>query len=176
MDAPRVDRTFAFVDLSGFTALTEAHGDTEAVATLARFRRLSREALAPGDALVKTVGDEAMLAFPGPHAAVAALRRLYEAALADENLPLLRGGAHHGTAVPDGDDFFGATVNLAARVAGRARGGQLLVTTDVALAARDAGEVVTQARCTSATSPNPWTSTRSNSTRTARLRSTRCAR
>jgi adenylate cyclase len=143
MNAPHLDRTFAFVDLSGFTALTEAHGDTEAVATLARFRQLGRDALGPGDVLVKTVGDEAMLAFEHPGAAVAALRRLYEAALDDESLPLLRGGAHHGPAVVDGDDFFGASVNLAARVAGHAQAGQLLVTTAVAFAARDAGEVVT---------------------------------
>ena len=59
-------RTFAFVDISGFTALTEAHGDEEAVATLARFREITHAALAPSDILVKTIGDAVMLAFSQP--------------------------------------------------------------------------------------------------------------
>jgi class 3 adenylate cyclase len=136
------DRTFAFVDLVGFTALTEAHGDDEAVATLARFRQLTGDALGPDDALVKTIGDEVMLAFAGPAEAVTGLRRLFEATRSDESLPLARGGAHHGPAVRDGTDWFGATVNLAARVAAEAAAGHLVVTSDVALAARDAGQVV----------------------------------
>ncbi len=135
------DRTFAFVDLSGFTALTEAHGDDEAVRTLGRFRTLTNGALGPDDVLVKTIGDAVMLAFPDPERAVAGLRRLFDAALGDATLPLIRAGAHHGPAVADGDDFFGAAVNLAARVAAQAGGGQLLVTVSIANAAQEAGEV-----------------------------------
>lgn len=137
------DRTFVFVDLSGFVALTEAHGDDEAVATLTRFRRIAESALGPNDVLVKTIGDAIMLACPEPADAAAALRRLFDAALADPAMPLMRAGAHHGAAIEDADDFFGAAVNLAARVASCAGGGQLLATEAVALAARDAGEVVT---------------------------------
>jgi len=137
------ERTFAFVDLSGFTALTEAHGDDEAVATLGRFRRLAEGALGADDVLVKTIGDAIMVAFSDPVGAVSALRRIFDAAVADPAMPLIRGGVHHGQAVEEGNDFFGAAVNLAARVAAQAAGGQLLATTTVALAARDAGEVVT---------------------------------
>jgi adenylate cyclase len=137
------DRTFAFVDLCGFTALTEAHGDEEAVATLTRFRGLAASALGPNDLLVKTIGDAVMLAFDQPAPAIPALRRLFNAASADEAMPLIRAGVHHGSAVEDGMDYFGAAVNLAARVAAHAAGGQLLATTDAALAARDTGEVVT---------------------------------
>jgi adenylate cyclase len=137
------DRTFAFVDLSGFTALTEAHGDEEAVATLTRFRGLATRALGPNDLLVKTIGDAVMLAFENPAPAIPALRRLFDAASADATLPLIRAGLHHGSAVEDGMDYFGAAVNLAARVAAHAAGGQLLATEGVALAATDAGEVVT---------------------------------
>jgi adenylate cyclase len=137
------DRTFAFVDLSGFTALTEAHGDDEALLTLGRFRRMTQDSLGPNDALVKTIGDAVMLAFADPSDAVAALRRLFEAARADSGLPLMRAGVHHGSAVEDEGDYLGAAVNLAARVADYARGGQLLATAAVARAATDAGEVVT---------------------------------
>jgi adenylate cyclase len=141
------DRTFAFVDLSGFTALTEAHGDEEAVATLGAFRRLVTGALGPSDVLVKTIGDAAMLAFEEPAGAVAALRRVFDAAADDASMPLIRAGAHHGAAVEDAGDFFGAAVNLAARVAAHAAGGQVLATTEVARAATTAGEVVTHVGC-----------------------------
>lgn len=62
--------TFAFVDLAGFTALTEAHGDLEAIGTVKAFRERVEALLAPGDRLVKTIGDAVMLAFPTPRAAV----------------------------------------------------------------------------------------------------------
>ena len=119
------DRTFAFVDLAGFTALTEVHGDDAAVAMLARFRRITSECLGPDDVFVKTIGDAVMLAFADPSGAVSCLRRLFDSALADSTLPLMRAGAHHGPAIEDGNDFFGATVNLAARVAANAAGGHL---------------------------------------------------
>ncbi len=139
-----VEATFAFVDLAGFAALTEAHGDTEAVAMVHAFQERTREALAPDDQLVKTIGDAVMLAFPTPRSAVRALRTLLERELARDDAVLLpRVGAHHGTAVAVDGDYYGAAVNLAARVAGRARGGEFLVTSTTAFAARDAGEVVT---------------------------------
>ena len=140
---PGVERAFAFVDISGFTALTEAHGDAEAVAMLGRFREITQRALGADDLLVKTIGDAVMLAFPEPTSAVAALRRLFDDAFADSTMPLIRAGVHYGPAVADDDDFFGGTVNLAARVAAHARGGQLLVTEGVAFAASGVGEVVT---------------------------------
>jgi adenylate cyclase len=143
MTAHSVDRTFAFVDLSGFTALTEAHGDEEAVATLTRFREITENALGPDDDLVKTIGDAVMLAFATPALAVAALRRLFDEAHADPSMLLIRAGAHTGSAIVDGDDYFGGAVNLAARVAAHAGGGQLLVTTEVANAATGTGEVIT---------------------------------
>ena len=81
MTPDNVERTFAFVDISGFTAFTEAHGDDEAVAMLTRFRAITQAALEPGDALVKTIGDAVMLAFTDAMHAVLALRRLFDGAL-----------------------------------------------------------------------------------------------
>ena len=123
--------------------MTEAHGDEEAVATLGRFRDFTQAALGPRDVLVKTIGDAVMLAFFEPAHAVLALRRLFQSVSADPSMPLVRAGAHHGSAIAEGDDFFGSTVNLAARVAAYAGGGQLLVTEEVALTATGTGEVVT---------------------------------
>jgi adenylate cyclase len=139
-----VEATFAFVDLAGFTAVTEAHGDVEAVSIVRRFRDRALDVLARGDELVKTIGDAVMLRFPTPEAAVVALRQLVQNELVVHDASLLpRAGAHHGRAVLVEGDYYGAAVNLAARVAGQARGGQLLVTADVAMAAGDLGAVVT---------------------------------
>lgn len=133
-----VDATFGFVDLAGFTALTEAHGDQEAVALLGRFVHIATDAVGSGGRLVKTIGDAVLVTFPAPLSAVDAMRRLF-LALAASDLPIARAGLHHGPAVEHDGDYLGATVNLAARVAGHAQGGQVLATSAVADAARRSG-------------------------------------
>ena len=139
-----VEATFAFVDLAGFTAMTEAHGDAEAVAIVRAFRDRALQVLGPDDELVKTIGDAVMLRFATPETAITSLRQLLQRELVVHDAVLLpRAGAHHGHAVVVDGDYYGAAVNLAARVAGEASGGQLLVTTRNAIAARDVGAIVT---------------------------------
>jgi adenylate cyclase len=135
-DTDTVERTFCFVDLAGFTALTEAHGDSEVVALLDQFLAMTRQALSPGDELVKTIGDAVMLTSPSPERALGALTRLMTSCQAANGFPLPRAGAHHGSAIARGSDYLGGAVNLAARVAGHASGGQLLATPAVARAAQ----------------------------------------
>lgn len=148
MSAPanETEATFGFVDLAGFTALTEAHGDAEAVALLDRFEAITTGALGPEDRLVKTIGDAVMLAFAGPDAAIAATTRLF-VALAETELPVARAGLHHGSAIERSGDYLGASVNLTARVAAQAHGGQVLATTEVADAARKSGVAVVDLGC-----------------------------
>jgi class 3 adenylate cyclase len=144
MTAPDLDATFAFVDLAGFTAATEAHGDREAVAILHAFRARVDEVLGPDDELVKTIGDAVMLRFPTPAGAVTALHDLFQREIATPEAVLLpRAGAHHGRAVAVDGDYYGAAVNLASRVAGYARPGQLIVTGEIAHAAQQLGSVIT---------------------------------
>src|SRR5690348_5138582 len=133
------DRTFSFVDLAGFTALTEAHGDLDAVDLIDRFTGLVRASLSAEDELVKAIGDAVMLASPRPAAAVAVLAGLWERCSETSGFLLPRAGAHHGPAVGRDGDYLGATVNLAARVAGHAGGGQVLVTSAVAGTAKGSG-------------------------------------
>lgn len=134
-----VEATFGFIDLAGFTALTEVHGDEEAVALLGRFEALASDALARGDRLVKTIGDAVMIACADPRAAINATRRLLATCMTEPGMPMPRAGLHHGEAIERDDDFFGATVNLAARVAGQAHGAQVLATEAVAAVARIEG-------------------------------------
>lgn len=131
--------TFCFVDLAGFSALTEAHGDDAAARFAIRLAELVERALAGQGRLVKTIGDAAFVVAPTPEYAIRFVSQLWTLAADEPDFPVLRGGLHHGEAVERASDVFGAAVNLAARVAAQARGGQVLVTAVVADAARAAG-------------------------------------
>lgn len=132
-------RTIAFVDLAGFTALTEVHGDDTAVELVDTFAAAARDAVAAtGAELVKTIGDAVMLAAPDPAAGLGAVERVFEAAYAIDAFPEPRAGLHHGPVVVREGDYFGATVNLAARVASRAGSGQAIGTAAIARAAEAA--------------------------------------
>ncbi|MGI8937641.1 MAG: adenylate/guanylate cyclase domain-containing protein [Iamia sp.] len=131
------ERTIAFVDLAGFTALTEVHGDSAAVELIDEFTATARQAVDGIDAtLVKTVGDAVMLAACDPATALEAVRRVFEASYDTDTFLEPRGGLHHGPVLAREGDYFGATVNLAARVASQAGSGQTLGTAPVAAAAQ----------------------------------------
>ena len=94
MSTPDLDATFAFVDLAGFTAVTEAHGDHQAIAILQAFRARTREVLGRDDEIVKTIGDAVMLRFPTPDDAVVALQELIRREISTPDAVLLpRAGA-----------------------------------------------------------------------------------
>jgi adenylate cyclase len=131
--------TFCFIDLEGFSALTEAHGDQAAADLVEPFTSLVEVALRDSGRLVKTIGDAAFVTLADPDEAVAFIRRVCDAARAEVGLPVLRAGLHHGDAIERGGDVFGSAVNIAARVTAYARGGQVLATERVARAARARG-------------------------------------
>lgn len=131
--------TFAFVDLAGFTALTEAHSDAVAAELVDRFEALALASIQSGGRLVKTMGDEVFLVFDDPAAALAAVGDLVRSCAAEPGFPLPRAGLHHGVATVRGDDLIGSSVNLAARITGQAHGAQVLSSAEVATAARAAG-------------------------------------
>ncbi len=132
-------RTVAFVDLAGFTALTEAHGDEVAADVAEQLTKLTSAALGPDDRLVKTIGDAVMLDAADPIAGISVIGRIMDGCYDTPGCPLARAGLHHGPVVSRGGDLFGNTVNLAARVAGQATGGQVLVTAPIAEQARAGG-------------------------------------
>jgi adenylate cyclase len=130
------DAAFLFADIVGFTAFTEAHGDAHA-AELAWRLRLGVERQLGADAhVVKTLGDAVMVRIADPAEAAAAGLRILERALPGPLDPPVRVGIACGSAVERDGDFFGATVNLAARVAALAGAGEVLVSDQVAQIAR----------------------------------------
>jgi adenylate cyclase len=134
--------TVAFVDLAGFSAITDVYGDASAIAVLGRFEALVRQALGGLGPPIKWIGDEAMFGFPDPATALQVLGRLLPACRSEPRIPLTRTGLNHGPVLRRGNDLFGSTVNVAARIAALASPGQLLATQPVADIAAGSGIVV----------------------------------
>jgi adenylate cyclase len=128
-----------FLDLVGYTQLTEERGD-QAAAALAETLALlvGRSAREHGGVPVKWLGDGVMVWFREPAGAVrSALQLVEEVPVA--GLPPAHVGVAAGPVVIQGGDYFGRTVNLAARIASRAGPGQVLVSQSVAESAPPAG-------------------------------------
>jgi len=134
-----IEATFCFVDIAGFTALTDTHGELAAADLVDDFTRLVRKSIETRGHLQSLIGDCAFLVFADPVAAIDALSVLYQSIADRMNFPIIRTGLHHGSALLRDDRHFGTTVNLAARVAAQATGGHILCTKTVADALVQAG-------------------------------------
>lgn len=129
MNPTMADATFLFADIAGFTALTEAHGDEQAADLVADFSDAVRAELPGCDGVIlKTIGDALMLRVPEPAAAVDLGLRIVHDVMRGHGAPAIRVGMHHGPAVERDGDYFGTTVNLAARVSAQASAGEVLLT------------------------------------------------
>jgi adenylate cyclase len=127
LDRLRHPPAVCFLDLTGYTRLTEERGD-EAAADLAEtlaalVRRRSQE---HGGRPVKWLGDGVMFHFQDPEQGVLAALDMVEGA-ATEALPAARVGIDAGPVIFQEGDYYGRTVNIAARIAEYARPGEVLV-------------------------------------------------
>jgi class 3 adenylate cyclase len=124
-DPREIEPAIVFADLAGYTALTERLGDEHAVTLALRLREIAEGAARRhGGRLVKLLGDGAMLAFSSAGPAYEASARLMGEWPAD--LPPLHVGIGVGPLIERDGDYFGTTVNLAARLSGAAGPGQIL--------------------------------------------------
>jgi adenylate cyclase len=131
--------TFLFADLAGYTALTEAMGDTQAADLAHEFYGATEQLAADfGAERVKMIGDAVLLRGDDPAAAVDLALCLVHDVGGRHFFPTVRAGMNTGPAVERAGDWFGSTVNLAARVAAEAAGDEVLVTA----ATRDAAGTV----------------------------------
>jgi adenylate cyclase len=127
----RVRVAIAFADLAGYTRFTEEEGEEEALSSVERFVEGVTHSLPDDARVVKTIGDEVMIVGTDVDALVEwAVGFL---ALFEER-PEPRIGIHYGSTLYRDGDYFGREVNLASRVVARTRGGEVLVTGEVAQA------------------------------------------
>jgi adenylate cyclase len=128
-EAKAHDLVVCFTDLQGFTAFTAEHGDVAASTMLTdHYQKAGPIVRSRGGRIVKRLGDGLMMTFPEPSAAVLAAVELCEA----QPAPLhVRAGLHLGEVLVDRADIVGHVVNVAARVAQTAGGGEILISRDL---------------------------------------------
>jgi class 3 adenylate cyclase len=124
--------TIVFTDIVDSTVMLSRLGDAAWLDVIRRHNDVIREVTKAHEAtVVETQGDGSMLAFSSARRAVACARAIQDAidrAFADSSPPIrVRIGIHTGDAIEEADHFFGTTVHYAARVAGQAVGGEVLV-------------------------------------------------
>lgn len=145
----RLDRppAMCFLDITGYTRLTQERGD-EAAASLAGTlsRVVQRASVQHGGRAVKWLGDGVMFHFPDPGPGVVAALDMVEG-VADAGLPPAHVGLHAGPIIFQEGDYYGQTVNIASRIAEYARPGEVLVSqavVDTAAASKGLGTTFTQ--------------------------------
>ncbi len=130
--APSDRLAAGFVDLVGFSRLAEDLEGTDLSGVVTRFETVALDAcVAHGAQLVKMIGDAVMFVANEPAAAVAAALDIVDAAVADDEGPEARAGIAVGDVVSLGGDYFGHTVNVAARLTSFARPGTVVITQDL---------------------------------------------
>jgi class 3 adenylate cyclase len=133
--------TFLFSDLKDSTAIYDTIGDSPAYARVRdHFDVMNRIIADRRGALVKTIGDAVMAVFPSVEDAIEAsleIQREFTAGEIARGNPALKVklGLHRGPCIAvnanDLLDYFGSTVNIAARVQAASIGGDIVVTQDV---------------------------------------------
>jgi len=123
----RVDRSFTFIDLCGFTDFADSEGDVAAVEQVRCLRQVVRE-VTPlfGVRVEKWLGDGVMIVGVDSEPLVAAVVAIEQRAHFTCTLPLRAGIASGKVLLVDGDDYIGKAVNVAARLCDFASSGQVL--------------------------------------------------
>lgn len=132
----RVERSFAFVDVTGFTALTELKGDEHAVDVLTAFRALLRDVCARrGVRIAKWLGDGVMLVCVTTRPLLEAVLELHHVVGAESGSAgtvSIRSGVTSGEVIlMEGDDYVGHCVNVASRLCDLADPGEALAAPSV---------------------------------------------
>jgi class 3 adenylate cyclase len=125
--------TLMFTDLRGSTKLYRQIGDAPAFGRVREhFEILERVVRAEGGSIIKTMGDSVMAAFRRPAPALRAILEIQRQIAGSGTPPLrLKAGIHHGPCIVvnlnDRMDYFGSTVNIAARLPGFSSGGEAVI-------------------------------------------------
>ena len=128
-----------FLDITGYTRLTQERGDDAAAELAATVARLvQRTSVQRGGKPIKWLGDGVMFYFGDPGPGVRAALEMVDG-LAAAGLPPAHVGLHAGPVLFQEGDYFGQTVNLTARIAEYARPGEVLVSQTVADASQEKG-------------------------------------
>ena len=127
-ETKEIQRVFLIADLSGYTALTEAHGSISAAQIVKRYIEIVQECLQEDSQLVETIGDEVIIVGNDTVNLIQVALSLREKVENEPNFPAVHIGIHAGYVLEQDGQFFGSAINVASRTAAYARAGQILGT------------------------------------------------
>lgn len=118
-------------DLSGYTALTEAHGNISAAQIVNRYVEIVQECLLKDSQLVETVGDEILIVGIDAARIIQTALKIKRKVEKEPDFPSVHIGIHAGYVLQQEGRYFGSAINIASRVAAHARADQILCTYSV---------------------------------------------
>ncbi|MEH6763360.1 MAG: adenylate/guanylate cyclase domain-containing protein [Aequorivita antarctica] len=110
-------------DLSGYTALTETHGALSAADLIDRYISIVQDCLMGDSHLQERTGDEIMIVSTTPDFLLATAVRIINTTSNEHNFLQVHGGLHYGKVLKRRESYFGSTINLTSRIAGKANPG-----------------------------------------------------
>jgi adenylate cyclase len=131
-DSKEIEVILLVADLSGYTALTEAHGNISAAKVVNRHTEIAKESLYEGTRIIERVGDEILIAGTDAVGIIKTALKLVRKVETEPFFPTVHAGIHAGKVLEQEGHYFGSALNIASRVASHARGCQILCTKAVA--------------------------------------------
>jgi class 3 adenylate cyclase/YHS domain-containing protein len=131
-DSKEIEVILLVADLSGYTALTEAHGNISAAKVVNRYTEIAKESLYEGTRIIERVGDEILIAGTDAVGIIKTALKLVHKVETEPFFPTVHAGIHAGKVLEQEGHYFGSALNIASRVASHARGCQILCTKAVA--------------------------------------------
>ena len=113
-------------DLSGYTAMTEAHGARTAADLVKRFVELVNQSLEGNSRFVQRVGDEVLIVSDKIDDLLQTALKLQTLTQSENEFLAVHAGIHYGELLEEDSHFYGSTINLASRIAAYSAGGQVL--------------------------------------------------
>ena len=125
-DSSEFRGSFLIADLTGYTALTEAHGDFSAAQIISRYNKLVEGVLTKDVKFHQQVGDEILMISSNPLSLLHYAVKLKDTVEKESHFPSIHTGLHYGIVIKQDEKIFGAAINLTSRISSFAQAGQIL--------------------------------------------------
>jgi class 3 adenylate cyclase/YHS domain-containing protein len=126
VDNDKFKGAYFIADLTGYTALTEAHGDSSAARIINRYNEIVNGVLTKDVHFYQQVGDEIFMISNSVSSLLHYAINLRYEIEKESHFPSIHAGLHYGSAIKQDEKIFGSAINLTSRIAGTAQGGQIL--------------------------------------------------